>query len=260
MSKRLNDLINKKILQSRKLLSVFITAGFPEKDAAKDIVLQLDRAGVDFVELGIPFSDPVADGPVIQQASQTALENGIRLKDILESVREIRNVSDIPIILMGYLNPVFQYGLDDFFKDSAKAGADGFILPDWPIEESERYGDLLKTLDLDLIHLIAPNTDDERIKLIDNLSTSFIYCVAYTGVTGRTDGPGESQQFLEKLNRVLTKPHLIGFGVKNREDFMQYSKYADGVIIGSAFINMLKEAPAAERSARIEQFIKSIIG
>ncbi len=259
MSKRLNQLIQRKKENDEKNLSIFVTAGFPEKDATEEIIIQLAHAGADFIELGIPFSDPVADGPVIQQASQKALENGISLRDIIMIIEKIRKTTDIPIILMGYLNPVFQYGIEKFFKDASRAGADGFILPDWPIEESGRYKELLQSLDLDLIHLIAPNTAEIRIKEIDEISTSFVYCVAYTGVTGRAKRNESSQYFLKKLNKLLKKPHLIGFGVKTREDFEYYGHFADGVIIGSAFINLLSETPKRDRMVMINRFIRDII-
>jgi tryptophan synthase alpha chain len=258
MSKRLNEIIRRKKNNGQKLLSVFVTAGFPEKDATKDIIIQLDRSGVDFIELGIPFSDPVADGPVIQQASQKALNNGITLKKIIQIVAEIRKESQIPIILMGYLNPVYQYGFDAFFNYASRAGADGLILPDWPLEESAVYADTLKSLDLDLIHLIAPNTSKERIKQIDKSSTSFIYCVAYTGVTGRSGINSQSQAFINNLNTLLSKPHLIGFGVKSHNDFKYYGRFADGVIIGSAFINLLEKTIKNEREQMIARFVRSI--
>jgi tryptophan synthase alpha chain len=258
MSKRLNNLIAEKKSRSEKLLSIFVTAGFPEKEAAEDIIVNLDNSGADFIELGIPFSDPVADGPVIQQASDTALKNGITLRDIIKIITKVRKKSQIPIILMGYSNPVYQYGFESFFKDAAEAGADGFILPDLPIEESGRYQELLRSLDLDLIHLIAPNTSDERIREIDRISTSFVYCVAYTGVTGRDNGGDKSQKFLEKLNALVRNPRLIGFGVKTGEDFAYYSRYADGVIVGSAFIRLLKETPKNERKTMIEKFIADL--
>jgi tryptophan synthase alpha chain len=260
MSKRLNEIIHRKIENGQKLLSVFVTAGFPEKDATKDIIIQLDRSGVDFIELGIPFSDPVADGPVIQQASQKALDNGITMKEILKIVVEIRKESQIPIILMGYLNPIFQYGFEAFFNDALQAGIDGLILPDWPLEESFFYADTLKSFDLDLIYLIAPNTSADRIKQIDDVSTSFIYCVAYTGITGRQKRTKESQKFLNGLNAMLNKPHLIGFGVKSYDDFKYYGQYADGVIIGSAFITLLEKTPLKDRKSMIEQFVHNIRG
>ena len=262
MSKRLNDLIQQKRNNSEKLLSIFVTAGFPKKDETVEIILDLADAGVDFIELGIPFSDPVADGPVIQEASETALNNGIKLVDIIQIVKDVRLKSMIPIILMGYINPVYQYGFEKFFQDAAKADVDGFILPDWPIEESIEFIDRLKTLDLDLIYLIAPNTPQKRIAYIDRISTSFIYCVAYTGVTGRS-GAIETMgsiDFLKKLNNTLSTPHLIGFGVKNKNDFNYYSQFADGAIVGSAFIKLLKESKISQRSQEIHKFIVALRG
>jgi len=259
MSKKLNQIIQLKKQRHEKYLSIFLTAGYPEKEDTVDIILNLAEKGVDFVELGMPFSDPIADGPIIQKASDKALANGVTLADVLRIVKQVRKFSTIPIILMGYANPVYHRGFESFFHEVKEAGVDGLILPDWPYEESQIYSDKLHEADLDLIHLIAPNTPRERIRQIDAISSSFIYCVAYTGVTGQDNKPTPATiEFFQYLNQTLIHPWIIGFGVKNHQDFETYTHYADGVIIGSAFIKLLEEAPKELRSAKITAFIKSI--
>lgn len=261
MSKKLNDIIKRKIKSNNKLLSIFVTAGFPELDATVDIIKTLDKSGVDFIELGMPFSDPIADGPVIQKATDTALRNGTKLEDIFQIIKDVRKFSDIPILLMGYLNPLYHYGLDKFLVTAAKAGADGLIIPDWPIEENIEYHSKLKELDLDLIHLIAPNTPPERIKLIDKVSTSFIYCVAYTGVTGQGGRlNAKSKAFLSQLQKELTNPWMVGFGVRTFADVQRYTSFSDGVIVGSAFINLLEQTEKLKRSVEVKKFIAGLQG
>jgi tryptophan synthase alpha chain len=220
MSKRLNDLIKDKAGKDEKLLSIFITAGFPEIDSTKEIILALDEAGVDFIELGIPFSDPIADGPVIQKASERAIHN---------------------------------------IDQASASSVDGLIIPDWALEENQKYSDILKKHDLDIIHLLAPNTPPDRIKIINEVSSSFIYCVAYTGVTGQDNKPTEkTSDFLKTIRKKLNHPLMIGFGIKNREDYLTYTNYADGVIIGSAFIRLLEKTNREERREAIDRFIKQI--
>ena len=189
MSRRLNDHIRNKSGKGEKLLSIFVTAGYPEIDSTEEIIFALNESGVDFIELGIPFSDPIADGPVIQKASQLAIQNGVNLNTIFLMMKKIRKVTTIPIILMGYLNPINKMGIENFIGKASDSSVDGIIIPDWAVEENQKYREMLKIHDLDIIHLIAPNTPADRIKLIDNVSTSFIYCVAYTGVTGQDNKP-----------------------------------------------------------------------
>ena len=261
MSKRLNDLINDKSGKGEKLLSIFVTAGFPEIESTKETILTLDEAGVDFIELGVPFSDPIADGPIIQKASDRAIQNGVNLDIIFHLMKEIRQSSQIPIILMGYLNPINKMGIDAFIAKASESSVDGLIIPDWSIEENQKYSDMLKNHDLDIIHLIAPNTPKDRLNLIDRISTSFIYGVAYTGVTGQDNKPTEKTgDFLSKIREELNQPLMIGFGIKNREDYLTYTKYADGVIIGSAFIQLLEKTDREDRKVAINTFIREIRG
>jgi len=259
MSKRLNDIIKSKAGSGEKLLSIFVTAGFPEIDSTKEIILALDEAGVDFIELGIPFSDPIADGPVIQKASDRAIDNGVNIENIFQMMMEIRKISQIPIILMGYLNPINKMGIETFLDKAKSSEVDGLIIPDWNLEENQRYSDILKNYDLDIIHLVAPNTPPDRIKLIDQISSSFIYCVAYTGVTGQDNKPTEdTSHFLKTIREDLNHPLMIGFGIKSREDYLTSTNYADGVIIGSAFIQLLESTDEGQRVGAIKSFIKGI--
>jgi tryptophan synthase alpha chain len=259
MSKKLNELILRKKKKGDKILSVFITAGYPQKSSTQDIILALDKSGVDFIELGIPFSDPIADGPVIQAASQKALENGTTLHEVINDVKAIREKSEIPILLMGYLNPFYQYGLEKAMEQCHKIGIDGWIIPDWPLEENRKYISKLNTLDIDIIHLIAPNTPMDRIREIDKVSSSFIYCVAYTGVTGKDNMPTpETMNFFSKIKSFLKHPLMIGFGIKSHQDYLIYTNIADGVIIGSAFIKMLEDVKNGQMLIKIRDFVKNI--
>jgi tryptophan synthase alpha chain len=259
MSKRLNELIDEKRGNGDKLLSIFVTAGFPGIDDTQDIILALDDAGVDFIELGIPFSDPIADGPVIQKASDKAIHNGVNIKTIFNIIKDVRKTSQIPIILMGYLNPINKMGLEMFIRQASDCSVDGLIIPDWDLEENQQYRDMLEKYNLDIIHLIAPNTPPDRIKKINAVSSSFIYCVAYTGVTGQDNKPTDrTDNFLRSIKDELSHPLMIGFGIKNHEDYMTYTNYADGVIIGSAFIQLLEKTDNAQRKARIKHFIRNI--
>lgn len=259
MSQKLNRLLQAYKTQNRKCLSLFVTAGFPEREATVPLIRQLAEEGVDFIELGVPFSDPVADGPVIQKASYRALNNGIGLPAVLDMVAEVRQSTQIPIILMGYLNPIHVLGIDSFITQANSAGVDGLIVPDWPAEESQSYRAQLQAADLDLIHLIAPNTPPARIREINRISSAFIYCVAYTGVTGQDNHPTpETIKFFDFLNRTLTHPWIIGFGIKTRQDFQLYTQYSDGVIIGSAFIALLEQTPPHARQSAVRAFIRGL--
>jgi tryptophan synthase alpha chain len=187
----MNRLIHKiEILRGsgNKALSMFITAGYPSIDATAEIVKTLESSGTDFIELGIPFSDPLADGPVIQQSSDTAIRNGVTIPVVFDIVAAIRSVSDIPIVLMGYINPILSYGIDRFMKTASSKGADGVIVPDIPVEESEDYRRTALKNNLSPIFLTSPTTDDTRIRQIDDASEGFVYCVSVTGVTGRSNG------------------------------------------------------------------------
>lgn len=236
----ISNYINKKNKDGEKVLSVFLTAGFPNKDGFANLALQVLNAGADMLEIGFPFSDPLADGPVIQHSSQTALENGVRLKDVFQFVKEIRSQTDKPLIMMGYANPVLSYGIKKFAEDAKAAGVNGVIIPDIPIEEYDNFFDN-SFEGLDKILLITPTTSNERIKLIDEKSSGFVYCVSVSGTTGShlKDKSG-SIEFIKRTRSVVEKNKtLVGFGISSGLDAKAYAPHCDGVIVGSAVIKSI---------------------
>jgi tryptophan synthase alpha chain len=236
-------------LQERKekALVLFLTAGYPAIDTAVTLVPALANAGADIIEIGMPFSDPLADGPVIQASSQQAIQNGITLEIILKQVQEIRKQTSVPIILMGYVTPILKYGAEKFFADAAQAGADGVILPEVPLEESKKYLELTQKNNLADILLVSPTTSDKRIRELDKTSTGFLYCVSITGVTGKT-GAGDIHAYVQRVKRNVKKNAvLVGFGIRTPEDARRIAHDADGVIIGSALIQKLAaQTPLAD--------------
>lgn len=249
--------------RTEPVFSLFLTGGFPEKDSTVDLVLKLEDAGADIIELGMPFSDPLADGPTIQYASDVAIRNGVGVPHILQMVADIRKSSDIPLVLMGYINPVIRYGMDAFFKDAAAAGADGVILPDVPVEESEPIRALCQQYGLDFIFLVAPNSTDERMRVVDTLSTGFVYCVSVTGVTGTRDGEDVNksvERFKARVKANITKnPVLVGFGIKSHKDAKLIASGLNGFIIGSALIETIRtHYPDPNWKERVVQFVRSV--
>lgn len=230
---------------NEKLLSLFITAGYPDLESTVDMVLGMEQNGADMVELGMPFSDPLADGPTIQYSSEVSIKKGITIDKIFDMVAQIREKSEIPIVLMGYMNPVLRYGVAEFCTKAAKVGVDGLIIPDIPVDENEIIANHALQYNLDLIHLVAPNSSDERMKLADEKSSGFVYCVSVTGVTGARDGKELSKSvdgFIKRVKQNVTKnPVLVGFGIKSYEDAQNIASNADGFIVGSALINCIKE-------------------
>lgn len=229
---------------NEKVMSLFLTAGYPDLDSTVDLVLGFEKNGADIIELGMPFSDPLADGPTIQYASNVAITNGITMDKIFEMVREIRKQSEIPIILMGYINPVFRYGVEKFCKNAEASGVDGLIIPDAPIEESGILTEYTDRYGLNMIYLVAPNTSSERMKLIDQKSEGFVYCVSVTGVTGARDGDEVAhsvRKFISRVRENVKKnSKLVGFGIKNHDDAMKISKELSGFIVGSALIEVIR--------------------
>lgn len=231
--------------QREKLLSIFVTAGYPKLDSTPELVWTFEKAGANFVEIGVPFSDPIADGPTIQKASQIALKNGMNLSIVLNQVQMVRQQSQIPIILMGYVNPLLNYGLEKFIKDAEEAGVDGLIIPDLIPEEFLNYKNLFKGSNLGINFLISPNTPTKRIKFIDNLTCDFIYCVSVTGVTGCRKGVTQGLvDYLQSIRKLINHPFLVGFGVSNPKDARDIARYCHGVIIGSAIINLIRKYTA----------------
>ncbi len=229
----------------RPILSAYFTAGFPNLEDTVPAMLSLQEAGADLIEVGIPFSDPVADGPTIQQSNKIALDNGINLRKILDQVKSIREEINIPVLLMGYLNPIYQFGIEAFCKECQAAGVSGLIIPDLPIiEYQELYQDIFEKYNIYNIFLITPETTEERIKKIDSLSKGFIYMVSSSSTTGARKGLMDEQlEYFERINTMdISCPRLIGFGISDRGSFEKISKYAHGAIIGSAIINVLRES------------------
>jgi len=251
----------KELFKSKRgnLLSVYYTAGFPKLTDTLLIAVALERAGADIIEIGIPFSDPIADGPTIQESNKIALDNGMNLHLLLEQVHEIRKSVSLPIILMGYLNPVLQFGFENFVKEAARVGVDGLILPDLPVDEYLlMYKKIVDEKGLTNTFLISPTTSEERIRKIDAASNGFIYAVSSSSTTGAQQGfSTEQESYFKRLQDMkLENPFLIGFGVSNHETFAAVSKYSSGAIVGSAFINVLKNSTDVESD--ITRFIKSL--
>jgi tryptophan synthase alpha chain len=241
------------------ILNVYYTAGFPALNDTVRIAQALQKSGADIIEIGIPFSDPVADGPTIQASNKVALDGGMTLKLLLEQLKELRKSVTIPVILMGYINPVMQYGVEKFARDIAAIGIDGLILPDLPLPEyEENYKELFDSLNLCNTFLISPTTSEDRIRKIDAATEGFIYAVSASSITGaRGDFSEEQLQYFERLKSLqLRNPFLIGFGISNHKTFAQASQYSAGAIVGSAFINLLTESTDPEGD--IETFIKSL--
>ncbi len=239
---RITELFNSK---TKNILSVFYTAGFPNLNDTGLVAKELEKSGADIIEIGIPFSDPVADGPVIQGSNKIALDNGMTLKLLLQQVKELRQECKLPIILMGYLNPVLQYGVEKFCEDASHAGVDGVILPDLPLQEFEsEYQTHFEKNNLKNIFLISPTTSEPRIREIDAATNGFIYAVSASSTTGAKGSFLEDQiKYFKKLQSLKLKtPFLIGFGISNHDSFVDACTYSSGAIVGSAFINAIKNS------------------
>jgi len=225
------------------VINIYCTAGYPQLNSTIAVMKALQDNGADMIELGMPYSDPLADGPVIQQSSSVALANGMTIKKLFEQLKDFRNEISVPVVLMGYMNPVLQYGFEKFCADAASVGIDGLILPDLPEHEFEtEYGDIIKKYQLDFIFLVTPETSDERIKKLDSLSSGFLYAVSSSSTTGSDKNMGDVKQFLQKLKVLqLTNPVLVGFGIKDKTTFETACVHANGAIIGSAYIKALSQ-------------------
>jgi len=229
--------------EGRKALITFITAGDPDLDTTFELVLEMERKGADVVELGVPFSDPLADGTTIQRASQRALNNKVRLRDILKLVYKLRRKTEIPIVLMSYLNPIYKYGLEEFATTCRKTGVDGIIIPDLVPEEAEEWLTVARLNKLSTIFLAAPTSPLERIKKIASKSTGFLYYVSLTGVTGARDKLNSNIiEALKAIKRITNKPVACGFGISNPQQARKVSRYSDGVIVGSAIIDLIEKS------------------
>ena len=255
MPNRLNKLFaNKK----HALLSIYFTAGYPEIDSTLKIAEALEKAGADFLEIGFPYSDPLADGPVIQQSSQKALENGMTVELLFEQLKDLRKRVSIPVLLMGYFNPVLQYGVENFCKSCADVGVDGVIVPDLPMYEYEgMYKNCFKSNGISNIFLITPQTSDERIRKIDELSDGFIYLLSSSSTTGKNLALNdEAENYFSRIrNMDLRNPTMIGFGISDKASFQKAAEYTRGAIVGSAFVRILGEENYMDK---ISGFVKSL--
>ncbi|HZG69761.1 MAG TPA: tryptophan synthase subunit alpha [Herpetosiphonaceae bacterium] len=229
--------------QRRRALIMYLTVGFPQRDSTTELVPAIVEAGADMIELGVPFSDPLADGATVQRATQIALANGVNVSSCLHVVRELRTSGvGAPILLMAHYNPLLQYGLERFCADATDAGVDGLIIPDLPPEEATDLHAACQTHGLDLIFLLAPTSTDERIGQVANLAAGFIYCVALTGTTGaRAELPAELPQFLSRVRSATQMPLAVGFGISEQSHARQVAAVADGVIVGSALVEIVEQ-------------------
>ena len=234
--------INNKLQEDKKLLSIYFTAGYPKINDTVSIIEELEKNGVDMIEIGLPFSDPLADGPTIQESSTIAIENGMTTSLLFEQLKEIRKTVQIPLLIMGYFNPMMQFGIEKFCQKCAEVGIDGLIIPDLPLYVYEtEYKAIFEKYDLKNVFLITPQTSNERIAQIDAISDSFIYLVSSAAVTGSQSGFGNEQMnYFKRISALnLKNPQIVGFGIKDHETFAQATKYQKGGIIGSAFIKFL---------------------
>jgi len=254
---RIKELFNTK---KNDILSVYFTAGYPELNNTATIIKELVYSGVDMIEIGMPFSDPLADGPVIQHSSTVALKNGMNLHTLFAQLEGIRKEVSIPLILMGYVNPVIQFGFEAFCKKCSEIGIDGLIIPDLPMYEYQKeYKAIVQKYKLDNIFLISPQTSEERIRLIDEETTGFIYMVSSSSTTGaKAGGFGSEQiQYFERVKAMgLKNPLMIGFGISNNETYTQANTYAHGAIIGSGFIKALENT--TDIKTNVKTFVHKI--
>ncbi|MDN3665949.1 tryptophan synthase subunit alpha [Algibacter miyuki] len=251
--------INQKLQEDKKLLSIYFTAGYPSLTNTVSIIEDLEKNGVDMIEIGLPFSDPLADGPTIQASSTQALKNGMTTEVLFDQLKDIRKTVSIPLIIMGYFNPMLQYGVEAFCKKCQEIGIDGLIIPDLPVDVyKEDYQAVFEKYGLINVFLITPQTSVERINFIDSVSNGFIYMVSSASVTGSSSGFGDEQTsyFKRIADMNLKNPQVIGFGISDNETFTQATTYAKGAIIGSAFIKHITENGVN----KTDVFVKSILG
>jgi tryptophan synthase alpha chain len=250
--------INQKLKEDKKLLSIYFSAGYPSLNDTVSIIQNLEKSGIDMIEIGLPFSDPLADGPTIQASSTQALKNGMTTEILFNQLKDIRKTVSIPLLIMGYFNPILQYGVEAFCKTCQEIGIDGLIIPDLPVDVyNEQYKAIFENYGLINVFLITPQTSVERIHFIDSISNGFIYMVSSASVTGSNSGFGDKQTsyFKRIADMNLKNPQIVGFGISNNETFTQATKYAKGASIGSAFIKHLSQFGIS----KISDFTNSIL-
>jgi tryptophan synthase alpha chain len=258
---RLSNLFNKK---KKNILNVYFTAGYPNLDDTEGLILELAKSGADLIEIGMPYSDPLADGPTIQQSGSKALENGMTLNLLFEQIKSARKKTDVPLILMGYFNQVMQFGDDKFLKMCQESGVDGLILPDLPLDVFEKnYVKKFEALNLKMSFLITPQTPVERIRKIDKLTNGFVYIVSSYAITGSTTGISKEQiAYFERIKAMkLRNPQLIGFGISDKSSFNIACEYSNGAIIGSAFIKALTKAntEGGDLKKATHEFVRAVL-
>lgn len=253
---RLNELFARK---SSKVLNVYCTAGFPQLDSTMEVMQALQEGGADLIELGMPYSDPLADGPVIQASGTKALENGMTILRLFQQLTGMRASIHVPVLLMGYLNPILQFGFGKFCEAAALAGVDGLILPDLPIYEFEtEYGPVIRQHGLDFVFLVTPETSPDRIRKVDTLSSGFLYAVSSSSTTGGSKDLAEQESYFTRLEQMrLRNPVLIGFGIRDKASFETACRHANGAIIGTAYIKALEGAKDIRQVTR--DFLASIV-
>ena len=259
---RISELFDRK----SDILSIYCTAGFPHLDSTGDVLMALQEYGADMIELGIPYSDPIADGPTIQYSNSVALSNGMTIKKLFEQLKSLRQSPSsggvgevLPVVLMGYMNPVLQYGFEKFCADAAGSGIDGLIIPDLPVHEFEKYyREIIRKHGLDFTFLITPETSEERIRKLDSFSTGFLYAVTSSSTTGNKKDSSGVADYLERLRNLgLQNPVLAGFGIQDRSQFKKICSYVQGAIIGSSYIRALQSGDNVKDATK--SFLLSIL-
>ena len=244
--------------ENKPSLVAYITCGDPDLRTSRDVALAAINAGAEVIELGVPFSDPVADGPVIQRASERALRNGVSLEQVLKLAQEIRKQSDAGLIVFSYLNPILRMGLQKFVDAAADAGVDGALVTDLPVEEAGEYLKLMRKGNLATVFLAAPTSTDERLKRIADASGGFIYAISRTGITGaRKDLTGDAQQLVKRLRKFTKLPIAVGFGISSPAQFAAVAEFADAPVVGSAIVQTIEQNPGKEAQA-VAEFIKQL--
>ena len=239
----------------------FITAGDPDRQTTKDLIIELARAGATLIELGIPFSDPMADGPVIQRASERALRHGFGIDDVLQIVSDTRKETDVPIILFSYFNPLLQFGIERLAREAKGAGVDGVLVTDLVPEEAGEFASVLRATDLDMIFLVAPTSTDERLKMVAERASGFIYAVSRAGVTGtRDEMSAEAEKLVERVRRFSDLPVAVGFGISTTDHVRDVWRYADAAVVGSAIVKVVEESSSGSVAvSNVGQVVRQLL-